>query len=71
MTMHCIFHGDTLPIPNDGNPYSPRIRIPGILQLKHSAIFVQSRKKENLDSGIPQLEDSGNPAVYGIGRWAE
>ena len=30
--------------------------------------FVQSRKKENPYSGIPQLEDSGNPSVYGIGR---
>ena len=38
-----------------GNPCSLRIRIP-------------KKKFENPDSGIPQLEDSGNPSVYGIGR---
>ena len=38
-----------------GNPCSLRIRIP-------------PKKFENPDSGIPQLEDSGNAAVYGIGR---
>ena len=53
---------------HDWNPYSLRIWIPRILQLKHSAIFVQSHKKENLDSRILQLKDSGNPDFYGIGR---